>query len=325
MKYLYVLVHSESGYYVEQTYVSMLSLRHITPNAYISLLVDDTTAKIQNSLFLNSIKELVNEYKVISLEKKMPAVARSRFLKTSMRQHIDGDFLYIDSDTIWSSPVNEEDFKFDIMGVLDGHVLFSNNGAKEKNEQHFHRMDCFPNSEYYINSGVLFSKNSDFSKLFFEKWHAKWTETSQSGIFVDQPALNHVINAMSTPDKFVLPGEYNAQISNSWNFFFKAKVIHYFTFWMNNPNFNSPYIFQSLDCWKKIRENGISDYINQHLKNPTKAFDQNISISYLKDESIKNTALYGFIKDLYTRKKRGKKSSFDFLEKFVIFLSKWTH
>lgn len=325
MKYLYVLVNSTTGFYTEQTYVSMLSLRHVTPDAFISLLVDDNTANVQNNKFLDSIRSLVNEYKIISLPSDMPAIAKSRFIKTSMREYISDDFLFVDSDTIWANPVNEDDFTFDIMGVLDGHVLFSNNLAKKKNEQYFLEMNCYPKSEYYINSGIIFSKDSIFSRKFFENWHNKWKETSLSGIFVDQPALNYVINKMSSPDKFVLPGEYNAQISNSWNFFFQAKVIHYFTFWMNNPNFNSPYIFQSLNLWEKIRENGLSDSTIQHLKNPTKAFDQNISITYLKDESLKRSALYGFIEDLYARKNRGEKSNFDFLEKIIIFLSKWTH
>jgi hypothetical protein len=45
-------------------------------------LVDDKTANIQDNNFLESIKSLVNEYKVISLPSDMPAIARSRFIKT---------------------------------------------------------------------------------------------------------------------------------------------------------------------------------------------------------------------------------------------------
>ena len=125
MKYLYVLVNSTTGFYTEQTYVSMLSLRHVTPDAFISLLVDDKTANIQDNNFLESIKSLVNEYKVISLPSDMSAIARSRFIKTSMREHIAGDFLFIDSDTIWASPVDEKDFTFDIMGVLDSKIALA--------------------------------------------------------------------------------------------------------------------------------------------------------------------------------------------------------
>ncbi len=45
-KFLYILVSGQTDIYCEQTYVSMLSLKHYNPDAEISLLVDDETDKI---------------------------------------------------------------------------------------------------------------------------------------------------------------------------------------------------------------------------------------------------------------------------------------
>ena len=186
MKYLYVLVNSATGFYTEQTYVSMLSLRHVTPNAFISLLVDDITANDDDNKFLKLIKTIVNEYKVITLPPSMQPIARSRFIKTSMREYILGDLLFIDSDTIWANPVDEKDFTFDIMGVLDGNNVLQNNPALDYIQSVFKKTNYAPKSGYYFNSGVLFIKESSFSHKFFEKWHNYWKESSKSGCYVDQ-------------------------------------------------------------------------------------------------------------------------------------------
>ena len=323
MKYLYVLVNSATGFYTEQTYVSMLSLKHVTPDAYISLLVDDKTAIIHDNSFLESIKSLVNEYKIISLPSDMSTVARSRYIKTSMREHISGDFLFIDSDTIWASAVNEKDFTFDIMGVLDGHVLFSQNTAKEINSNYFKKMNCFPNSEIYINSGVIYSKDTPFSKDFFNRWHKKWKETSKTGIYVDQPSLNFVLNKEDHLKKVLLPGEYNSQIINSWNFFFKAKIIHYFSSLSSKESlFHSPYLLHQSSFWEDFKKNANDTQINNIISTPQALFENNITIKNSNELLFEQTKLYGFIKDLYIRKIIDKKSRFDLIEKILTVISK---
>ena len=323
MKYLYVLVNSATGFYTEQTFISMRSLRHVSPDAFISLLIDDKTEKDSNNSFLKIIKDLVDEYKVITLSPNMPTTARSRFIKTNMREYISGDFLFIDSDTIWANPVNENDFTFDIMGVLDGHVLFSQNTAKKLNNNYFKKMNCFPNSEIYINSGVIYSKDTPFSKDFFNRWHEKWKETSKTGIFVDQPSLNHVLNKEKHLEKILLPGEYNSQIINSWNFFFKAKIIHYFSSLSSKETlFHSPYLLHQPTFWENFKKNINDIQVSNIISTPQALFEQDITIKNSDQLIFEQTKLYGFIKDLYTRKMTGKKSKFDLIEKILTFISK---
>jgi len=45
VKFLYILVSNEKDIYYEQTLVSVLSLRHYNPDAFVTLLVDDKTDK----------------------------------------------------------------------------------------------------------------------------------------------------------------------------------------------------------------------------------------------------------------------------------------
>lgn len=323
MKYLYVLVNSETGFYLEQTYISMLSLKHVMSNASISLIVDDTTDKITNNTFFSSIKALVNEYKVISLPTDMPAIARSRYIKTSMRQYIDGDFLYIDSDTIWASPISEKDFTFDIMGVLDGNCLLKDNPVLDYIQSVRKSTGFNSESDYYINGGVLYSKDSICSHKFFEKWHNYWKDSSKNGCYVDQPSLNQLVEEEFNPQKCLLPGTYNAQITFSWDYFFNAKIIHYFTYSIEHgEKFKQPYILKNKDFWQKISTNGITKDVQEIIDTPFAAFSKGATIIFPEEERFKHTYLYGFVKDLYIKKIRGQKSRFDFFEKILAFLSK---
>lgn len=318
MKYLYVLVYSDANFYIEQTYVSMLSLRQVTPKAYISLLVDDKTAKKQDCSFLNFIKDFVDEFKVVSLDESMPAIAKSRFLKTNMRQYIEGDFLYVDSDTIWASSINEKDFTFDLMGVLDGHCRLKDHPALSYIQSLFKKTNCFPQTEYYLNGGVLYSKDSAFSHDFFSKWHDCWMESSKRGCFVDQPTLNMLLSKESSLEKFFLPGIYNAQIAFSWDYFFEAKIIHFFNSVVEQfAKYRNPYILKNSSFWENFSKNGFNENISHIIDNPLTAFEPGFSIISEDDKNFRKTKTYGLFEDIYRKKINGEKSKFDLIEKML--------
>ena len=86
VKFLYILVSNEKDIYYEQTLVSVMSLRHYNPDAFVTLLVDDKTDKTLVG-FRAGIKDLVNEYKVIPFDDQIGGLARSRLLKTNMRNY----------------------------------------------------------------------------------------------------------------------------------------------------------------------------------------------------------------------------------------------
>ena len=92
LKFLYILTSNEKDIYYEQTLVSVLSLRHYNPQAFITLLVDDKTDKNLVG-FRSEIKNLIDEYKVVPFDDRLSNMVRSRFLKTNMRNLIEGDFL----------------------------------------------------------------------------------------------------------------------------------------------------------------------------------------------------------------------------------------
>lgn len=318
MKYLYVLVGSKKGFYCEQTLVSMISLKRVMPCAHITLLVDKKT-DYDFKPKLERIQKYVNEYIIVPIDESISSVAKSRYIKTSMRKYVDGDFLYIDADTIWNAPVEESDFTHDIMGVLDGHCLLAEHVSQKSIYEDFKNVGYDPNVEKYVNGGVLFSKDSEVSKHFFELWHEKWKVTSASGCCIDMPSLNYAITQIGKKFAY-LPDTYNVQISRSWQYFLQAKVIHFFTGWQNNF-FESPYLFQKKSFWNEVREKGISELVMSAIENPLISFDDVVGVYGKAESDFRNTALYGFIADIYS--KRTKKKTFYILEwimnKVVVF------
>ncbi|MDR1216921.1 MAG: hypothetical protein LBK25_09580 [Treponema sp.] len=98
MQYVYVLATDEKDLFLEQALLSITSLRLKIKNADVTVLIDDISA---NTL-INTRAEIYNAAKITALKlpESLNKEQRSRWLKTSMRRHIKGDFLYIDCDTI---------------------------------------------------------------------------------------------------------------------------------------------------------------------------------------------------------------------------------
>ena len=157
MKILYILVSSESDFYYEQALISIMSVKYQMPNCSISLLTERET---DNSL--KGSRNLINEYLaekiVIDLDSSLSPMQKSRWLKTSMRDLVKGDFLYVDVDTVFAGPVNETLFTDDVMGGADGNCLLENHPAKWFIEDNLNKLQFKSCLKYHINSGVLYFK-----------------------------------------------------------------------------------------------------------------------------------------------------------------------
>ena len=182
IKYLYILASNNTDFFLEQALISITSLKYRMPNAFVSLLIDDRTEKtltVKRSNILN----LINELKVIEIDPKYNKVACSRWLKTSMRQSIKEDFLYIDSDTVICDKLSEiEDNDFNIGAVLDLHTMINQSLGKK----HYQRDDKLLGfnssflSEKYYNGGIIYCKDTPECHSFFDKWHELWLKDRKS-------------------------------------------------------------------------------------------------------------------------------------------------
>ncbi|GBU23737.1 glycosyl transferase [Fibrobacteria bacterium R8-3-H12] len=229
MKFLYVLVSTPKDIYYEQAFISITSLRMHTPNAFVSLLTDkETIDSIQGRKA--DIRKIVDEVVAENFEANVGNLKRSRILKTTMRNKIDGDFLYIDVDTIICDSLSEiEEFEFDLGAVLNRHTTIAlsilRTSSTRALKKIFNNPD-FYNYPHYFNSGLLFVRDTEFNRKFFEKWNENYLLANKN-IRLDQPSLALTNYQLGFPIK-ELDGKWNVQIWNGANYLHNAKIIHFY-------------------------------------------------------------------------------------------------
>ena len=119
---VYVVVCDANHDYLEQAAVSACSVKKYNPNAEVLLLVDDQTlAEIDSGRSL--IKRYVSDIIEVAVPKEYNNKLRSRFIKTTVRDNIQGDYLFIDTDTVITQSLDEiDDCPYDVAAVLDMHL-----------------------------------------------------------------------------------------------------------------------------------------------------------------------------------------------------------
>jgi len=275
MKYLYVLASDASDVYLEQTILSITSLRIHNNNPYISLLVDDkTNENLTGSR--GKIRSLVNELVAVNIDESIGKTARSRWLKTSMRQHIKEDFLYIDSDTIISGDLSPVfDFDMDLGGVLDDHVYLSEYAKyRPRRLKMVKKMFRIRNFNFdfriYFNGGVFFSRDNQAAYDFFNAWHNNWLHCFELNLLTDQASLNKTNFDLGNPIK-ELDGIWNCQLMHdgALKYIHDAKILHYFTTHIQDKFF----LLANKEHFQSIKDNGeIAEETIDMLKNPKAQF-----------------------------------------------------
>ena len=128
-KVVYVLVDNENLKFTNELMISLMSLRNKMPQIKISVITDKNTYKI-----LENKKHPIFKYsdiKGIEISNEYSQKEKSRFLKTSLRRYIKGDFLFVDTDTVVCSKFPEAISDADIAMVLDYNCLISNRLDRE--------------------------------------------------------------------------------------------------------------------------------------------------------------------------------------------------
>ena len=223
---IYSIISSEQDHYLEQLIMSVYSLRMHNPNVYVTVVTDDFTISTFTG-WRSCIKEMINHLQVIPIPKEYNQVQRSRYLKTNLRKFIKGDYLFIDTDTIICSSLEEIDnINADIALVADcnGNLLldeqFTINRCRIAG---FNKM----NKQPYFNSGIMFVRDTIATHKLYTEWYTQWKHSLNKGISLDQPSMNYANLQVGKLIK-ELPGIWNCQIFfKGWKFLPKAKIIHY--------------------------------------------------------------------------------------------------
>ncbi len=267
---IYTLVSSERDCFLEELWVSLYSLRLFHPAVSVKVLVDEPT----NAYMARFPKlcDMITDIVVVPVPEEYNAKQRSREIKTTVRNVIDGAYLFIDTDTVICKPLDAIDnLTCDIAAVPDGHLplaelMFSpTEGIKS-----IFGVDI-SDSEYWFNSGVMYVADNDTARAFYKSWNKNWTFSCfQKGNSQDQPALsvtNKEFGGLITR----LDGIYNAQVAMSLKYFADAAIVHWWHMsFIENQDY-SPYF--SLQVYKEVKENGgITPHVEELIRNCKQSF-----------------------------------------------------
>jgi len=291
-KIVYCIVSDPTDYYYEQLLISLYSLRKHNPKAYVEVLCDEVTYST-----LTGERTKLFEYCDIVTPIQTPngwrKVERSRYLKTNLRSLTQGDYLFIDTDTVICKPLDEVDeLTCDLGAVYDVHLERTvEESLRTHSERWLNTHAIMANVDVFgmqhFNSGVLYVKDNASTHQFYERWNDLYQGFLKSGVKIDQLSFavaNHESGNIIEP----LCGTFNCQAHTQLakRYINEAFIIHYIC---NSDNFiiTSPWL---LDV---IKETGtIPITVRRIVDSPMKFFNHRSKILEGEELDYLNSFLY---------------------------------
>jgi len=284
MKYVYVLTSTPKDLYYEQAVMSAYSLRRHMPEAEIIILVDDKTkASFTEENKRTALEKYASEIISIDFDDGVPNVDRSRLIKTSIPDYVDGSFLYIDCDTIICDDLYEIG-KVDAVtgGVLDGHCTLDGHIHKKYFLERDKKLG-FSGTKALganINGGLILAKadteeQKKETRELFRQWNEIWKYSAyEKHDKHDQSALNEA-NFRTGLKMKALDGKWNCQPSHGGLAFLKdAKIIHYYSSEFSGKSYIPYYKLADKAVQNRIKEAGdIPDDIKAMIDEPKFQFN----------------------------------------------------
>ena len=162
---VYTLISSEKDYFLEELWVSLYSLRQFHPEVTVNVLVDEPTKKYVERF--SELSGMITNIVVVPVPENYNAKQRSRVIKTTVRNVIDGAYLFIDTDTVICKPLDDIDnLTCDMAAVPDGHLplaecMFQPTSSVNK----IFKTDV-SDSKYWFNSGVMYVADNELTRNF---------------------------------------------------------------------------------------------------------------------------------------------------------------
>lgn len=305
MQIVYVLVSDPRDNYYEQFLLSVTSLRHVIPGADVILLCDTKTRETlagKRTEYQNHVSEII----AVEAPDGMSGTEVSRWIKTSMRRLVSGDFLYIDCDTIVAddlSSIAEMNIQFG--ACLDKHSPLSEHSKKDRIIERDKKLGFTSYlSNRHFNSGILWCADIPEIHTIFNRWHELWLYSRSKNILIDQPSFNKAVYENITL-LTELDGTWNCQIAfNGLPFLANSKIIHYFA--SDTYLHASPFVPGSDTVLEKIKNTGkVPGDVIKMLENPRTAFEgESRIISGEKALDVINSHIFDIILWLRIKKPR---------------------
>lgn len=318
LKIVYDVISSEGDNYFEQAWASMFSLRHFNPNAFVVLLTDDSTSQTIEKTYRKKAKKLIDDIVVVPFDKQYSNKEKSRWIKTSMRRLVNGDFLFIDADTIVAGALDES--YFDGFPNFIGAVLDYNCSSRlvchsaifkimyVDRLKNIYGIDYKKETDVY-NSGVLFVKDVPEAYVLFDAWHKNWLLANGKGVCLDQLPLVKTCQDMGNPIQS-MSGIFNCQVKFSIQYLHEAIILH--TFSHQQDSSLSPilgtYLYDEIK-----RSQDLSDKIKGIILNAKNTFVSPCFLVGKEWVDISFMPIYILLKRLYFSKSQLDKRVLSFL------------
>ena len=289
MKYVYVLTSTPKDLYYEQCLMSVWSLRQHMRAAEIIVLVDNKTKdSFTNENKRTELYKYATKIIPVDFDDKVSNLERSRLIKTSIPDYVDGSFLYIDCDTIICDDLSDiENAPFEVAGILDGHCML---------EEHIHKKYFLQRDKKLgfkgtmaagcnINGGIILAKEGETSKALFKCWNEVWKYSAyEKHDFHDQSALNEA-NYRTGLKMGHLDGIWNCQPSHGGLAYLKnAKILHYYSSEFSGKNYIPYYKLADKALQNRMKEAGcIPEDIQNMILDPKFQFN---SVHLINDQRI---------------------------------------
>ena len=232
--FCYIVTTREDVNMLAMAHASILSLLHIHPGADVRLFVDSPTTKLIDTAY-PGIRDAVNG--VVEQETDLEAeVPSSRYLKTKLRSLVDGDFVFLDIDTVVLRDISALwDHDCTLAGVQDDNTK----GGRFSEELlgRFRELGWVEPEEPYLNGGVLFWRDNDEGRRLGDAWYTYWKESRPVMYDTDQPPLHQAIRTTNVSVK-VLPEDYNQKVRDCPQNLREPAILHWTTRGALNRKYN---------------------------------------------------------------------------------------
>jgi hypothetical protein len=148
---------------------------------------------------------------------------RSRVLKTTLRRHLEGRFVFLDLDTVI---LRKLDQLLKYTGPFTIALDYETGIVDERDRAIYEQLDSVHYPARAYNSGVMSVDDSPLVRALFEEWHRRWLRGRDAGKLEDQQALNSTIAAQRFPVDVLDPDD-NAMILYFPQRFRSCRVAHF--------------------------------------------------------------------------------------------------
>ena len=302
-KCLYLLVSGPEDVYLEQAYISASSCARHNPDASLTLLTDRLTAEgwLRESPLSGPFRALFKEIKVVDLDASLPAMQRSRLLKTGMREYVEGDFLFIDADTVVARSLSDIDaFDAPLAACPDLHATFREHPHRRATIHMCKRLGFDATlTRNYFNSGVMLVRDTPENHAFFKAWQQNYLHGFAAGIKPDQPSLAQTDAQCAFPIR-ELPGEWNCQVQNGVRYLRDAYILHYMVTNQSSGQEDKLYVLNSKELLLRVRKEGLAP-VEDILGNPLRGYAPSVRVFAGEDLHFFQTRRYKWMRRRFRR------------------------